>query len=208
MPKPKYSNQRTVKIDRKIREGHIFVSFDKEWMAEACGDLNGGAYKVWCYLLSNQDGYEWAISPADAEKKWGIPTSTFKDGIRELKEKGYIADGYIHQQRTKAKDEIRPLNRIDENRQIRTDTVLSEDENHISNNNNNNNNINNDKDTSSENAGSIPNQPEEEVIATYRSSQLEKIFVFPEGYDWREHTNDDCIWTVPSGKKVKIIFDD
>ena len=206
MPKPKYSNQRTVKIDRKIREGHIFVSFDKDSMAEACGDLNGGAYKVWCYLLSNQDGYEWAISPADAEKRWGIPTSTFKDGIKELKEKGYIADGYIHQQRTKAKDEIRPMNKIDENRQFRTDTDLLEDDNHISN-NYNNNNINNDKDTSSKDAGSIPNHQEDEIYGTIKLSQMENDLIYPEGYDWRDHLDKNNIWTAPSNKKFKIIFD-
>ena len=199
MPKPKYANQRTVKIDRKTRSNHPFATFDKDLMADACKVLNGSGFKVWCYLLSNQDGYEWAISPAHAEATWGIPTSTFKDGIRELKEKGFIVDGCIHQQRIKNEDEIRLQNKVDENRQEDTKSVLLEDENHISNINNNINNINNYKDTSSKDAGSILQHPEEENTIT--ESFLKEQF----GDYWFLKV-DEGYFTFPNGTKAKVIL--
>lgn len=206
MPKPKYPNQRTVIIDNKIEKGQIFLMLVKNDLADACKDLNGSGFKVYCYLLSNQDGYKWNISPAHAQKEWGIASSTFKDGIRELIDKGYIANGYIHQRKIIKEDDNRPIKEMDENRASITDTVLSEDENCISN-NNNNININNNKDTSSLNAGSILKHPEEEIKGTFTESQMEKDFIYPEGYNWRDHIDENSIWTAPSKNKFKIIFD-
>ncbi|MBR4461305.1 MAG: hypothetical protein IKS51_01820 [Erysipelotrichaceae bacterium] len=49
--------------------------------------------------MKNKDGILWDISPADAKHKWGIKRTTFHDGLRELKEKGFIDfdENVIHQ---------------------------------------------------------------------------------------------------------------
>ena len=102
-----YQNQRTVKIDKKING--IYLIYGEDEMAYACSVLNGSGFKVWCYLLKNKDGIQWDISPADAKKKWGIKRTTFHDGLRELKEKGFIDfdEGIIHQ---------KSINQVCENR--------------------------------------------------------------------------------------------
>ena len=93
-----YPNQQTVRIDKKVPKTN-FAVYGKEEMGKACSELNGSAFKVWCYLLSNSDGVLWDISPAAAFNNWGIPRTTFHDGLTELKEKGYIVDGVMHQVR-------------------------------------------------------------------------------------------------------------
>ncbi len=208
MPKPRYPNQRTVIIDNKIEKGQIFMMLVKNDLADACKDLNGSGFKVYCYLLSNQDGYKWCVSPAHAQKEWGIKTRTFKDGFNELIDKGYIKDGYIHQRKIIEKDEIRPIEEMDDNRQDDTDIVLWEDEYCMSNNNNNINNNNINKDILNTSVENIPQHPEEEeIICGYiNASYLDMIETTIDDYHWKEHLNKG-IWTSPTGKKYKVHYD-
>lgn len=84
----KYANQKTVKII-KPEKSENYAIYSKPGINLACKYLNGAAFKIWCYLLSNAHGITWDISPKHAEKEWGIPQSSFSDGLKELKKKGY-----------------------------------------------------------------------------------------------------------------------
>lgn len=99
-----YPNQKIITID-KPKTFPNFALYGTEEIAKACAVLNGSAFKVWCYLLSNSANVKWAISPSDAEINWGIKHSTWRDGINELKEKGFLDDKAIHILSTK--DEYR-----------------------------------------------------------------------------------------------------
>lgn len=95
-----YPNQKNITID-KPKTFSNFALYGSEEIAKACSVLNGSAFKVWCYLLKNSSGVQWSVSPKDAENTWGIKHSTWRDGINELKEKGFLDDKAIHLVSTK-----------------------------------------------------------------------------------------------------------
>ena len=105
----KYPNQRTVKID-KINSTNYFAMYGRPEIENACKVLNGSGFKVYCYIFSNRNRFTLDISPAHAERCWGIHQSTFADGINELIEKGFISDGIAHQTSIKEQSEYRETN--------------------------------------------------------------------------------------------------
>jgi len=117
----KYPNQRTIKID-KINSTGYFAMYGNPEIGNACKVLNGSAFKVYCYIFANSNGFELDISPAHAEKFWGIAQSTFQDGINELLDKGFIVNGIAHQRSTKDETEIRKKKRYSDIRE--NDTKL------------------------------------------------------------------------------------
>jgi hypothetical protein len=55
-------------------------------------DLKGEAFKLWCYLSKNIDGYTFALSKVDAVK-WGIGSnSSYNRAVAELIEKKYLVE--------------------------------------------------------------------------------------------------------------------
>ena len=82
-----YPNQRVVTI--KKNKHRTYASYGTEEIAYACKNLKPSGFRVWLYLMSNKADVNWYISPAHARDMWGIPLSSFHDGIKELKEKGY-----------------------------------------------------------------------------------------------------------------------
>ena len=136
----KYPNQKKYVIDKK-QISEYFASYDKLGIADACSSLKGSGFKVWCYLLSNIDNFEWSISPQHAENEWGIKRSTFYDGLQELEDKGFIDTDkrIIHQF---YKSEVR-TEKKSENRQECANLGTTESENNHSNNNSFKNDTNN-----------------------------------------------------------------
>ncbi len=61
-----YANQKKVSID-KPKKDH-FAVYGLTDLAIACKVLSYAGLRVWLYLLSNNDGYTWFVSPAHAEK--------------------------------------------------------------------------------------------------------------------------------------------
>ena len=124
----KYPNQRTVKVC-KTNSTKYFASYGNPEIAEACKVLNGSGFKVWTYIFANANGFSLDISPASAEKYWGIAPSTFEDGINELITKGFIVDGVAYQSSTMNEYEIRKKKRNSNNREDNTDPALEYTEN-------------------------------------------------------------------------------
>jgi len=52
--------------------------------------LEGRAIKLWLCLASNQDGYEFELSPAYIQKEWGFTDSTFKRAKSDLIDAHYL----------------------------------------------------------------------------------------------------------------------
>lgn len=89
-----YKCQKAFRI-RKIRaqEGATDVRVSdifKNDLINAAKDLNGITFKIYIYLISNQDGYVGGLSRADITSKLGISSKSYDNGIQELKDKGYF----------------------------------------------------------------------------------------------------------------------
>ena len=94
---------------------------------------------------------------------WGIPSSTFHDGMKELREKGFIEDGIVHQQSIYEESEIRKTKRKSNDSEIRicSHTEFGEDPSEIQYSNKIRNNINNNNETLSASPESFRKKPEE-----------------------------------------------
>ena len=51
--------------------------------------LKGSGLKMWLYLNKNQDNYKFGMSRTDCES-WGIRKDSYYDGLKDLKEHGYL----------------------------------------------------------------------------------------------------------------------
>lgn len=89
-----YKCQKAFRI-KKVREPEnnfdVRVSdiFKNDLLA-AAKDLNGTTFKIYIYLITNQDGYIGGLSRADIIAKLGISSKSYDNGIKELEEKGYL----------------------------------------------------------------------------------------------------------------------
>lgn len=87
-------NQKAFRINKKreaedktdVRISDIF----KKDIFAASRDLKDTTFKLYMYLLSNQEGFIGGLSKADAIEQTGISDSSYKRGIKELEEKGYF----------------------------------------------------------------------------------------------------------------------
>lgn len=70
-------------------ENHPYCTISVEAFKKAVSELNGAGLALWCYLVTNQNGYSLDLSPADAAK-WGIKRSSFYRAKDELTQLGYI----------------------------------------------------------------------------------------------------------------------
>ena len=136
---PKFANQQTVRIDKPEKQETNFALYGKDDLADACTVLNPSALRVYLYLLSNAPQVSWDISPQHANDKWGIAINSFKDGLNELKNKGYYdpVNRVIHQKAQKPIDEIRRKRRNSTKNETRDDGLNFDsmpDEIHMSNN--------------------------------------------------------------------------
>ena len=61
-----YANQKKVSIDKPKKDHFAFYGLTD--LEIACKVLSYAGLRVWLYLLSNNDGYTWFVSPAHAEK--------------------------------------------------------------------------------------------------------------------------------------------
>ena len=82
------TNQKAVKIIKV--EGEPFGLINRMAAERAMKSLTGGAFKLWCYLALNQDGYLFGLSNKDVFAKTGISRATYQRAIQELVDKGYL----------------------------------------------------------------------------------------------------------------------
>lgn len=69
---------------------HIYTMRNKESEAYASRILGNAAYRMWTYLSSHQDGYEFDLSSSAVEKEYGIKIRQYNTGVAELIEKGFL----------------------------------------------------------------------------------------------------------------------
>lgn len=63
-----------------------------EEIREAAKSLTPSAFKLYLYLVENEDGWEFVLSPKDFQNSYGLAESTYRKAKQELIDKGYIEE--------------------------------------------------------------------------------------------------------------------
>lgn len=100
-----YTNQKEIKTEKALsNKDNLYGIFNQDALQQASIELNGAAFKLYCYLNKNQDGYTFGLSKVDAVK-WGI--NSYDRAVKELIDKGYLVntcgDKYTFYEKPKAK---------------------------------------------------------------------------------------------------------
>jgi len=82
---------RKSKNSTDVRISDIF----KNDILDAAKDLNGVTFKVYMYLLSNQEGYVGGLSRADITVRLGISSKSYDNAITELENKKYFINSHL-----------------------------------------------------------------------------------------------------------------
>ena len=85
-----FPNQQRLKINKPQYKSGAYTVIGIESNTEALRKLSGSAYKVFMYLCSNSDKYEFWLSTALVCEKTGLSQNTCRKAIKELKENGYL----------------------------------------------------------------------------------------------------------------------
>lgn len=85
-------NQRRIVISGKEKcdTDHVYARINKKAILEAMRNLTPTQFEVWLYLSSQNNGYDFAFSPAAVSKETGIAKSSLQAGIRKLIEQNYL----------------------------------------------------------------------------------------------------------------------
>ena len=84
-------NQKKILIDKVVCDSrNKYTSINLDALQNAMVALSNADFKIWMYLAKNKDGYELALSPAEAELNWGIKKSTMHETIRKFEKEGYL----------------------------------------------------------------------------------------------------------------------
>ena len=87
---------RVKKVREKQRNSDVRISdLFKEDLFYASRELSEKGFKLYIYLISNQDGYVGGLSKVDVVTKTGISDSSYNRAVNELIEKGFLT--YTHE---------------------------------------------------------------------------------------------------------------
>lgn len=68
----------------------VYNNLRKTTICAASRLFNGSAFRIYLYMCMNKNGYEFALSSQDVMSVMGISSSSYKRGIKELIEKGWL----------------------------------------------------------------------------------------------------------------------
>lgn len=81
--------QKIVRVKREPK-GRVYSYVNNDAESQAARDLKAGAFKLWCYLRRNRDGYVLGLSQLDCEESFGIGEKQYRGAVKELIEKDYL----------------------------------------------------------------------------------------------------------------------
>lgn len=84
-----YENQKVVVVHREQVEEN-FILIKKENMYQAYQTVKASATCLWLYLIGNQDGYKFALSPTAIAQSLGMNDKTYYRSIKRLIDAGYL----------------------------------------------------------------------------------------------------------------------
>ena len=89
-----YSCQKAIRVNKaRKKEDKTDVRIDnifKNDILAAMINLKGATFKLYMYILSNQDSFIFGLSQKDISNRAGIPESTYRTAIKELIDKKYL----------------------------------------------------------------------------------------------------------------------
>ena len=85
-----YVNQSIVKISKSSVKGKLFLQVSADDTDRDLSTLGKSALRLWFYLMTHKDGFEFALSPAAIKNAIGLGRDGYKAGRKELIEKGYL----------------------------------------------------------------------------------------------------------------------
>lgn len=85
-----YPNQCLYHINKKIKEGDIFIMLKWDEYTAAARELSPSALNLFMYLAKNQDKYEMYLSSKDYCSTFNVSDKTFRNARNELFDKGYL----------------------------------------------------------------------------------------------------------------------
>lgn len=96
-----FSKQKTIRIIKAIsNKENTYGIFNKQAMYNAMNKLSPSAFKVWCYLNSNQNEFELELSSIDVRPKCNIGRRTYYDAVNEMIEKGFLVEVELRYNKT------------------------------------------------------------------------------------------------------------
>ena len=84
-----YPNQKSIIINKGRVDSDRFTMFSQLTQQKAMVNLDGGALKLWMYLMRNNNAWVIALSQADCAA-WGIKKDAYHSGVKKLIELGYL----------------------------------------------------------------------------------------------------------------------
>ena len=88
MPKT-VANQKWIRVHKSPLVYNFLSVPNNEWMT-ANKTLTPYGLQLYLYLAANMDGYQFALSPEDAERAAGIRRTTFYEYLRKMEIHGYL----------------------------------------------------------------------------------------------------------------------
>lgn len=86
-----YPNQKIATIQKSdAGKENLYTIINLEAFEQAMLNLSFVAFKIYCYVMRNQNEYSFAISKKDITEKCNISITTYHKGIKELTDGGYL----------------------------------------------------------------------------------------------------------------------
>lgn len=84
-------NQKVVKIQKtESDKEHTYGIFNCGATCLAASTLSDRAFKLYAFLNMNQDGFTFALSPAQIAAKIGMKEKKYREAVKELTDAGYL----------------------------------------------------------------------------------------------------------------------
>ena len=119
------ANQRKILVKRSsesIRKDFFKISNNN--LETAMYNLKGNAFKLYCYLCDNKDGYIMELYPIDFQRKANVSYDTYIKSFNILKKKGYLLPSKTSKNTFMFVEESSIAEKIPQ----RKDTIISLDE--------------------------------------------------------------------------------
>ena len=85
-------NQKEIRVSKELVNGKrkTFFQVNQESLFAAMQNLKPNSFKLWCYLIKNQNGWDFKLSSKHACELCDMSRGTYNDCIEELIEKKYL----------------------------------------------------------------------------------------------------------------------
>ena len=86
-----YANQKVILVIKSAADkNNPYALYNKAATIKAMQTLTPNAFKLWCYIGLNKNGYEFALSSIDVQPKCNMSRSSYYSTVKELENKGYL----------------------------------------------------------------------------------------------------------------------